>query len=177
MQLLSDIRTWARRFLLKWFTHMAGCWFQLLSWGLSMGLPKCLCAMTPGFAQTKWTNRPWLKVQYLLKPICISHTPSLLLYSTGCTRPALIHWWKCLHKSMTHQGSFWGVAIHLLLSKKNLFNVYVFLRDRAQVGEGKRERETKNLKHALSSELSAQSPTWCLNSRAVRSWPELKLDT
>ena len=43
-------------------------------------------------------------------------------------------------------------------------------------GEGQRERETQNLKQASGSELSAQSPTWDLNSETVRSSPELKLD-
>ena len=42
-------------------------------------------------------------------------------------------------------------------------------------GEGaQRERETKNLKEAPGSELSAQNPTWGLNSQTTRSWPELK---
>ena len=46
------------------------------------------------------------------------------------------------------------------------FNVYSFLRDRdrAQVGEGQRERETQNLKQAPGSELSAQNLTWGSNS-------------
>ena len=43
-------------------------------------------------------------------------------------------------------------------------NAYLFLRDRAQVREGPRERETQNLKQAPGSELSARSPTWGLNS-------------
>ena len=38
------------------------------------------------------------------------------------------------------------------------------------------ERETQNLKQALGSELSAQSPMWGSNSGAVSSWPELELD-
>ena len=56
----------------------------------------------------------------------------------------------------------------------NFFNVYLLLRDRekdrarAEGGAG-RERETQNLKQAPGSELSAQSPTWGLNLRAVRS--------
>ena len=51
-----------------------------------------------------------------------------------------------------------------LFKKKNFFfNIYSFLRDRAQVGEGQRERETQNPKQAPGSELSAQSPTWGLN--------------
>ena len=46
-------------------------------------------------------------------------------------------------------------------------------RDRAPAGEGQRERErekeTQNLKQAPGSELSAQSLTQGLNSRAARS--------
>ena len=42
-------------------------------------------------------------------------------------------------------------------------------RDRAQMGEGQRERETQNLKQAPGSELSAQSPTRGLNSWTARS--------
>ena len=49
-------------------------------------------------------------------------------------------------------------------------------RDRAWAEKGQRERETQNLKQAPGSELSAQSPMWSLNPRAVKSWPELKLD-
>ena len=60
----------------------------------------------------------------------------------------------------------------------NFFNVYLFLRerDRVQVGEGQRQRETQNLKQAPGSELSAQSLMWVLNSWTARSVPELKLD-
>ena len=47
-------------------------------------------------------------------------------------------------------------------------------RDNASVGKGQRERETRNLKQAPGSELSAQSPTWGSNSQAVRSGLELK---
>ena len=49
-------------------------------------------------------------------------------------------------------------------------------RERVQVGEGQKERETQNLKQAPGSELSAQSPTRSSNSQTVRSWPEPKLD-
>ena len=63
------------------------------------------------------------------------------------------------------------VAMVCLLFKKIL--VFVFERERAWMGEGERERETQNLKQAPSSELSAQGPTWGLNSWTVRSWPEL----
>ena len=53
-----------------------------------------------------------------------------------------------------------------------IFNVY-FLRERERKrgierGRG-RERETQNLKQAPSSELSAKSPSWGLNSQTVRS--------
>ena len=51
--------------------------------------------------------------------------------------------------------------------------MFIFERetDRQSVSSGgaERERETQNLKQALSSELSAQSPTWGLNSQTVRS--------
>ena len=51
------------------------------------------------------------------------------------------------------------------------FNVYLFLREtetEREQGRG-RERETQNLKQALGSELSAQSPAQGLNSQTVRS--------
>ena len=41
-------------------------------------------------------------------------------------------------------------------------------------GGGQRERETQNLKQVPGYELSTQSPTRGLNSRTIRSWPELK---
>ena len=49
-------------------------------------------------------------------------------------------------------------------------------RDNASVGKGLRERETRNLKQAPGSELSAQSPRLGLNPRTVRSRPRPKLD-
>ena len=58
----------------------------------------------------------------------------------------------------------------------NFFNVYSFLRDRVQVGEGQKDRGTQSPKQAPGSELSAQSPMWGLNSWAARSWPEPKSD-
>ena len=51
---------------------------------------------------------------------------------------------------------------------------FILERDRAWVREGQRERETKNLKQAPGSELSAQSPTQGSNPWTVRSWPEPK---
>ena len=47
--------------------------------------------------------------------------------------------------------------------------LFIFETDRAQEGEGQRERETQNLKQAPGSQLSAQSPTQGLNSQTVRS--------
>ena len=66
-----------------------------------------------------------------------------------------------------------------VLSKKNFFNVYLFLKEREREhkqGKGKREKETQNLKQVPGSELSAQRPTWGSNSRAMRSRPEMKSD-
>ena len=37
--------------------------------------------------------------------------------------------------------------------------MFIFERDRAQAGEGQRERESQNLKQAPGFELSAQGPT------------------
>ena len=42
-------------------------------------------------------------------------------------------------------------------------------RERINGGGAERERETQNPKWVPGSELSAQSPTWGSNSRAVRS--------
>ena len=46
--------------------------------------------------------------------------------------------------------------------------MFIFLRQRALVGDGQRERETQNLKQAPGSELSAQSLMQDWNSGAVR---------
>ena len=56
--------------------------------------------------------------------------------------------------------------------------MFIFERQRQGTSGGgaERERETQNAKQAPGSELSAQSPVWDLNSRAVRSGPELKSD-
>ena len=45
--------------------------------------------------------------------------------------------------------------VNVEASYTNFFNVYLFLRDRAQAGEGQRERETQNGKQAPGSEPSA----------------------
>ena len=58
------------------------------------------------------------------------------------------------------------------LSKKFFFkHLFIFERqgERERVGEEQRERETQNLKQALGSELSAQSPMQDTNSLAGRS--------
>ena len=47
--------------------------------------------------------------------------------------------------------------------------MFIFERDRVQVGEGQREREAQNPKQAPGSVLSAQSPTRGLNPCTVRS--------
>ena len=54
---------------------------------------------------------------------------------------------------------------------KKIFNVYLFLRETETEHEWGRggERETKNLKQAPGSELSAQSLTRGSNSQTVRS--------
>ena len=54
-----------------------------------------------------------------------------------------------------------------------LFKVYLFIRERHSTsGRGaEREKETQNLKQALGSELSAQSPMWGLNSGTAKSRP------
>ena len=64
----------------------------------------------------------------------------------------------------------------LCLFKKKFFLTFISEteRDRARVGEGQRERETRNQKQAPDSELSAQSPTWGSNSQTVRLWPKPK---
>ena len=64
-----------------------------------------------------------------------------------------------------------GVCILLFFIKKNFFYcLFIFERDRAECEWVRgRERETQNPKQAPGSELSAQSPMWGSNSRAVRS--------
>ena len=48
------------------------------------------------------------------------------------------------------------------INESNYFFLCLFLRetDKARVGQGQRERETKNPKQDPGSELSAQSPMW-----------------
>ena len=47
--------------------------------------------------------------------------------------------------------------------------MFIFERDRVQVGEGQREWETQNPKQAPGSELSAQSPKRGLNPQTMTS--------
>ena len=77
--------------------------------------------------------------------------------------------------------TYWATQVplsFLLFKKKIFFNIYSFLRDRAQaeVGQREKERATQSPKQAPGSEPSAQSPPRGSNSQAVRSWPEPKSD-
>ena len=75
-----------------------------------------LCVMIADFLQKKGSDRPRLKLQYLLWPICKVIRHHICYILLGCTGPAQNHWWKKgLCKSMTHQGSSWGLITHLLL--------------------------------------------------------------
>ena len=67
-----------------------------------------------------------------------------------------------------HIGDVNYFSSHL---KKNFKNVDLFLRHQQSMSRrgAERERDTQNLKQAPGSELSAQSLTWGLNSRTVRS--------
>ena len=60
-------------------------------------------------------------------------------------------------------------SVDCFLCSAEVFKFLFILRDRAQMGEGQREKETQNLKQAPGSELSAQSPTSDLNPRTTRS--------
>ena len=53
---------------------------------------------------------------------------------------------------------------------------FIFERERVQMREEQRERETQKLKQTPGSELSAQSPTQGSNSRTVISRPDPKWD-
>ena len=61
--------------------------------------------------------------------------------------------------------------------QKKIFFMFIFERERQSVmGEGQRERETRNPKQVPGSEPSAQSLMQGLKSRTVRCRPELKSD-
>ena len=66
------------------------------------------------------------------------------------------------------------------LIQRIFFNLYVFLRERdrerAWVGEGQREKETDSEAGFRLWAVSTRGRCPGLNSRAVRSWPEPKLD-
>ena len=68
---------------------------------------------------------------------------------------------------MESTSSFFNV--YLFTYFKNNFNIYLFLRDRdrARMEEGQRKRETKDLKQAPGSEMSAQRPLWGSNPQTV----------
>ena len=69
----------------------------------------------------------------------------------------------------------WGRRFHRSFIF-NFFNVYTYLRERQTEPEWRkgRERGRQNGKQAGGSELSAESPTWDLNSVGMRSWSEPK---
>ena len=69
-------------------------------------------------------------------------------------------------------------SIFLLFKKIFLTFIYYWEteRNRAWAWEGQREGKTQNLKQAPGSKLSAQSPSWYLNSQSTRSWSEPKSD-
>ena len=57
----------------------------------------------------------------------------------------------------TYFEYFSGFQVKSFFFFFNLFNIYLFLRDRAQVGKGQRERGTQNLKQALDSKLTVST--------------------
>ena len=102
----------------------------------------------------------------------------------------LSHMWNCkyflpfcrLHFNFPEHffccsEAFWidGVTLVYLFFLRFYFYFWERERDRVRAGEGQRERE-QNPKQAPGSELSVQNPTWGLNPRTARSWPEPKSD-
>ena len=70
----------------------------------------------------------------------------------------------------------WDTEVFLF---KKIFNVYLLLRERERQRQkheqgGRGRKEIQNLKQALGSELSAQSPMQGSNSQTMRSLPEPK---
>ena len=72
-------------------------------------------------------------------------------------------------KSPKHKWKRRGLDREVNVFVGFFFNVHLFLRKRAQTGEGQRERDTQNLKQAPGPELSAQSPMRGSNPRTMRS--------
>ena len=68
----------------------------------------------------------------------------------------------------------WMASSQTLILNLKIFNVYLFLRETACEQGRSRERETE---FKAGFALSAQNLMQGSNSRTVRSWPELKLDT
>ena len=71
---------------------------------------------------------------------------------------------------INHNTSWKEKLKHCVLNDRffKIFLMLIFERESTS-GEGQREMETQNPKQAAGSELSAQSPTWGLNSKTVRS--------
>ena len=81
-------------------------------------------------------------------------------------------------ESVHFQWNICKFSLFLVVNLSPMLLLFFFLtfiyfreteRDSEQAGEGRRERETQNLKQVPGSELSSQSPTRGLNSQAGRS--------
>ena len=119
-----------------------GCWNESFLTALEAGKSKVkvLANTTPG------ENPP---------PVLQAVTSSL------CPHTAEQRTWKLV---LFSSGSLLFILFYFI-------NMYLFLigRDRTQVGEGQREKETQNQKQAPGSKLSAQIPVRGSNPQTVRS--------
>ena len=83
------------------------------------------------------------------------------------------HVWNILFCNIAIIWNMWHMVESIFFFFKDFFNVSLLLREieRAQVELGQREREAQNPESEAgsSSELSAQSAIWGLNSQIVRS--------
>ena len=71
--------------------------------------------------------------------------------------------------------SCWNLFFNVF---KKIFLIFVLVfRERAQAGEGHREKETQNPKQTPGSILSAQNLTRGLNPQTPKSWPEVRCST
>ena len=89
--------------------------------------------------------------------------PDFLVFGFFCNKEK----WDLIVKVWKHFILFY------FLEALKIFFMFIFERERQTECEWRRcrerERETQNSNQAPGSELSAQSPTWGLNSRSVRS--------
>ena len=122
---------------------------------------------------------PKPRVRHLTEP---SRHPEKLLYFIYHLRPPQNYW---INQILTAGlvDSINNQLCKMILSCAMLFayfNVYFLERERERetvwAGEGQRERETLNLKQALGSELSAQSPLAGLEprNRKIMIWAEVR---